>query len=134
MAINNKIELNGYLGQDAKSITKDGKSFIALRIATTDSYPEVNEKTGEVTWKDKGTIWHDVLVFRPQACHFAKELKKGDAVEITGGIAYKAFKDENGNTRRQASIIATYVEKIEYLKQGNLLPKEIDDAMEAAAA
>lgn len=133
MAINNKIELNGYLGQDAKSITKDGKSFIALRVATTDSYPELNEKTGEITWKDKGTIWHDVLVFRPQACHFAKDLKKGDAVEVNGGIAYKAFKDEQGNTRRQASIIATYVEKIEYLKQGNLLQKDIEAAIDAAA-
>lgn len=134
MAINNKIELNGYLGQDAKSINKDGKNFIALRVATTDSYPEVNEKTGEIKWTDKDTIWHDVLVFRPQACHFAKDLKKGDAVEITGGIAYKVFKDEKGITRKQASIIATYVEKIEYHKQGNLLPKDLDDAIEAAAA
>lgn len=133
MATNNKIELNGYLGQDAKSISKDGKSFIALRVATTDSYPEVNEKTGEIKWKDKGTIWHDVLVFRPQACHFAKDLKKGDAVEINGGIAYKAFKDEEGNTRKQASIIATYIEKIEYLRQGNLLSKELDDAMDAVS-
>ena len=133
MAINNKIELNGYLGQDAKSISKDGKSFIALRVATTDSYPEVDEKTGEVKWKDKDSIWHDVLVFRAQAAHFAKDLKKGDAVEITGGIAYKAFKDEQGFTRRQASIIASYVEKIEYHRQGNLLSEEVDKAMDAVS-
>lgn len=135
MAINNKIELNGYLGQDAKSVkTKDGKSFIILSIATTDSYPEVNEKTGEVKWKDKGTIWHDVLVFRPQAAHFAKDLKKGDAVEISGGLAYKTFKDEKGYTRKQASIIAHFVEKIEYAKQGSLLPKEVEEAMDKIAA
>ena len=133
MAINNKIELNGYLGQDAKSISKDGKSFIALRVATTDSYPEVDEKTGEVKWKDKDSIWHDVLVFRAQAAHFAKDLKKGDAVEITGGIAYKVFKDEKGFTRRQASIIASYVENIEYHRQGNLLSNEVDEAMDAVS-
>lgn len=130
MAINNKIELNGYLGQDPKTINKNGKNFIALRLATTDSYPEVDEKTGEVKWKDKGTIWHDVLVFRPQAAHFASALKKGDAVEITGGIAYKPFKDEAGKLRKQASIIASYVEKIEYQRQGNLLSKEVDEAMD----
>jgi len=59
-----------------------------LRVATTDSYPEVDEKTGEVKWKDKDSIWHDVLVFRAQAAHFAKDLKKGDAVEITGGVHF----------------------------------------------
>jgi single stranded DNA-binding protein len=135
MAINNKIELNGYLGKDAKSVkTKNDKSFIILSVATTDSYPEVDEKTGEVKWKDKGTMWHDVLVFRPQAAHFAKDLKKGDAVEINGGIAYRMFKDEEGNTRKQASIIAHFVEKIEYAKQGNLLPKEVDEAMDEIAA
>ncbi|WP_169315730.1 single-stranded DNA-binding protein [Haliscomenobacter hydrossis] len=81
----------------------------------------------------RSTIWHDVLVFRAQAAHFAKDLKKGDAVEITGGIAYKAFKDEKGFTRRQASIIASYVEKIEYHKQGSLLGKEVDEAMDAVS-
>lgn len=134
MAINNKIELNGYLGQDPKAVTKEGKSFVILNVATTDSYPETDEKTGEIKWKDKGTIWHDVLVFRPQAAHFARELKKGDAVEINGGIAYKSFKDEKGRTRKQASVIATYVEKIEYHRQGNLLSKEVDEAMEAVTA
>lgn len=134
MAINNKIELNGYLGKDPKTIEKNNRTFIALSIATTDSYPVADEKTGEIKWKDKETIWHDVLVFRPQAAHFARELKKGDAVLISGGITYKPIKDETGKTRRQASIIANYVEKIDYMKQDNLFDKEVNEAMDDIAA
>lgn len=133
MATNCKIELNGYLGNDPKSIIKNGKTFIALRVATTDTYPVKDEKTGETKWKGKETIWHDVLVFRPNAAHFARDLKKGDAVAITGSLGYKPFKDENGNIKRQASILASYIEKIEYAKQDELFSADIEQAMEAAA-
>ena len=120
MAINCKIELNGFLGSDPKIIEKDSKIFIALRIATTDSYPLVDEKTGEVKWKDKESVWHDVLVFRPQAAHFARDLKKGNAVTISGTLDYKTFKDEQGKSRRQASIVANFIEKVEYHRQDEL--------------
>ena len=133
MAINCKLELNGYLGADPKSISKNGKTFIALRVATTDSFPIKDEKTGEIKWKDKETVWHDVLVFRAQAAHFARDLRKGDAVNITGTLGYKPIKDENGNTKRQASVVANYVEKVEYAKQDELFPTDIEQAMEAAA-
>ncbi len=125
MATNCKIELTGYLGADPKSITKNDKTFIALRVATTDSYPVKEEKTGEIKWKDKETIWHDVLVFRPQAAHFARDLKKGDAVTISGSIGYKPFKDEHGNIKHQASIVANYIEKVEYHRQDELSLEEV---------
>lgn len=133
MAINCKIELNGYLGADPKSITKNGKTFIALRIATTDTYPVKDEKTGETKWKDKETVWHDVLVFRPNAAHFARDLKKGDAVTITGSLGYKTFKDERGTAKRQASIVANYIEKVEYNRQDEFSFEEIDAAFSQAA-
>ncbi len=133
MATNCKIELNGYLGNDPKSISKNGKTFIALRIATTDSYPVKDEKTGEIKWKDKETIWHDVLVFRPNAAHFARDLKKGDAVSITGSLSYQPFKDENGNLKRGANIIANYIEKVEYNRQEELSFDEINAALSQAA-
>ncbi|MCA0235848.1 MAG: single-stranded DNA-binding protein [Bacteroidetes bacterium] len=133
MANNCKIELTGYLGNDPKSITKNGKTFIALRVATTDSYPVADEKTGEIKWKNREALWHDVLVFRPQAAHFARELKKGDAVSISGSLGYKPFKDESGNVKRQASIVATYVEKIEYHRQDELFGADLEQAIDAAA-
>lgn len=106
MARNNKIELHGFLGQDAKVIESDGKSFVSLRVATTDSYKDENDK-----WQDKESIWHEVLVFRPLAVQFAKELKKGNLVDITGSISYRPFKDEQRYTRYQATIVAGYIEK-----------------------
>lgn len=123
MAINNRIELHGHLGADAKLVGKEGKTFVALRVATTDSYP-VGQ--GEDTkWKDRETVWHDVLVFRSSAAHFARDLKKGDRVQITGGISYRPFKDAEGYTRRQASIVAMFIERIHYEKQEELLPRDL---------
>lgn len=107
MAKNNKVELHGFLGQDAKIMETDGKTFVSLRIATTDSYKDENDQ-----WQDKESIWHEVLVFRPLAVQFAKELIKGDLVDVTGSISYRPFKDEKGYTRYQATIIAGYVEKV----------------------
>jgi single stranded DNA-binding protein len=129
MANNCKIELNGYLGADPKSISKNGKTFIALRIATTDTYPVKDEKTGEVKWTEKESIWHDVLVFRPQAAHFARELRKGDPINISGSLAYKPFKDVNGQTKQQVAIIASFVEKVEFPRQDELSFEEANDSI-----
>lgn len=130
MSRNNKIELSGFLGSDPKTVTKDGNNFTILNIATTDSYPVTNENTGEITWKDKETIWHDVLIFRATTAQFAKELKKGDRVEVTGSLNYKTIKDENGYKRKQAAIIATYVEKIAYNKQESLLLNSLNEIVD----
>ncbi|HAK77560.1 MAG TPA: hypothetical protein DCM71_11765, partial [Runella sp.] len=88
-----------------KLIEQEGKKFVALSIATTDSY---KDDAGQ--WHDKETIWHNVLVFRPVAIQFAEKLKKGDKVELIGSLSYKPFKDENGNTHNQAVIIAGFVQ------------------------
>lgn len=134
MAINCKIELNGFLGSDPKVVNHNGKSFVVLSVATTDSYPVKDEKTGSLKWKDKETVWHDVLVFRAQAAHFARDLKKGDAVTITGGLAYKPFKDEQGYAKRQASIVTSFIEKVEYQRQDELFADDgVEQAIEAAA-
>ena len=79
-----------------RSIEKDGKTFVALRVATTDSYPVQDGE--ETTWKDKESLWHDVLVFRPAVTITAKALKKSDIVQINGTLSYRPFKDENGYT------------------------------------
>ena len=133
MATNCKIELSGFLGSDPKTQNHNGKSFVVLNVATTDSYPTKDEKNGEIKWKDKETVWHDVLVFRAQAAHFARDLKKGDAVYITGGLAYKSFKDEKGYSKRQASIIANFVEKVEFPRQDELSFEEVAEAASKVA-
>lgn len=130
MAYNCKVELNGAIGQDAKLIEKDGKTFVALRVATKDSYPV---KEGDKTlWKEKESLWHDVLVFRPLSVAIAKELKKGDIVEITGSLSYREFKDENGHKKHEASIIANFIKKIEVGKSEEPTEEEISEVAEVA--
>lgn len=118
MGFNNRVELTGFLGDDPKTIEKDGKSFLALSLATTDSYPV--EENGETKWKDRETVWHDVLIFRKTTAQFARELKKGDRVEITGEISYRPFKTAEGHTRKAATVVASFVEKVHYEKQERL--------------
>lgn len=115
MAYHNRVELLGHLGADPKLISKDKKTFVALNVATTDSYPANNE--AETKWIERETVWHDVLVFRATTAHYARDLQKGDRVRITGEISYRSFKDVEGYTRKQATIIATYIEKLHYEKQ-----------------
>lgn len=126
MARNNKIELHGFLGQDAKVIESDGKTFVSLRVATTDSYKDENDK-----WQDKESIWHEILVFRPLTVQFAKELKKGNLVDITGSISYRPFKDEQGYTRNQATIVAGYIEKANFDKKDEPNSEMVEKALQA---
>lgn len=127
---NNRVELTGYLGADPKTIEKDGKIFLVLSLATTESYP-ADEKDGETVWKDRETVWHDVMVFRKTTIQFARELKKGDRAQITGEIAYRPFITAEGHTRRAATIVAGFVEKIHYEKQEKL---DLNAAADAAFA
>lgn len=123
MAYNCKIELNGNLGDDAKIIEKDGKSFVALRVATTDSYPK-KEGDNTVWINSDTTLWHDVLIFNPNAVHVAKHFQKGERVEIIGSLSYRPFKDEEGYTKYQASVIGNLVRKVEFGKSNQ--PSEED--------
>lgn len=123
MAYHNRVELLGHLGDDPKVVEKSGKSFVVLSLATTDSYPE--EKDGETKWIDRETVWHKVIVFRPTTAHYARDLKKGDRVQITGELSYRPFKDEEGYTRQEATVIGTFIEKVHYEKQEQLLPRDL---------
>lgn len=116
MAYNCKVELNGNLGADAKIIEKNDKTFVSLRVATRDSYPKKEGET--VVWTDhKETLWHDVLVFRPYAVEVAKTLEKGNRVQVIGSISYRDFQDENGYKKQQATIMAGFIQKIEFDKE-----------------
>ncbi|MBK9505578.1 MAG: single-stranded DNA-binding protein [Chitinophagales bacterium] len=122
MANNNKVQLTGFLGYDPKVIDKDGKIFVTLSIATTDSY--LVKEGGEMKWEDKETVWHNVLAFSEALRKQVATLKKGDKVELIGSISYKPFKDENGVSRLNAVIIGSQIKKLEYGKHTEAVVKE----------
>lgn len=107
MITNCKIQLKGNLGQEPKIIKPDnGKEFVVLSVATTDAYKDKNNQ-----WLNKETLWHDVIIFRPNAIKFAKQLAKGDSVNIEGTLSYKPIETKDGYKVPQASIVASYVAK-----------------------
>ena len=118
MARNNRVELLGHLGSDPKVIKTDSKSFISFSIATADAYPVKNGE--ETVWKERGTVWHDVLIFKPVTMNFTRDLKKGDRVELTGELSYREIDGADGYKHKEAVIIGTHVEKVQYEKQERL--------------
>ena len=52
-----------------------------------------------------------MLIFRPNAIKFGKEMKKGDRVSIEGTLSYKQVESKDGRKLNQALIIASFIAK-----------------------
>ena len=116
MAINNTIKLTGNTGSEVKIIDNNGKPFAAFSLATTDSYKE--KESGE--WKDKETIWHDVIAFNPKLIEQLKAFKKGTRLDITGSLSYREFKVQDEGkviTKKEARVIAHKAEQAPLVKK-----------------
>jgi single-strand DNA-binding protein len=87
----NKVTLKGYIGKDAETFaTAQQKSFAVLSLATKSGYRD--KQTDK--WVNH-TEWHRVVAFGTPA-RYAKDLKKGDYVEIEGELR---------STEREAEIV-----------------------------
>lgn len=116
MAYHNTVKLIGNLGSEAKIIEGEKKTFAALRIATTDSYKD--KETEE--WKDKATIWHDVIIFNPTLIEEVKAYKTGVRLEIDGSLSYREFLvsiEEKEVTKREASVLAHKIQQAPLVKK-----------------
>jgi single-strand DNA-binding protein len=77
----NEIKLKGFLGKDAENITtKQQRTFTVLSLATKSGYKD--KRTNE--WVNH-TDWHRIVAFGTPA-GYAKDLKKGDYVEVEGEL------------------------------------------------
>lgn len=75
----NKITLKGFIGKDAESYaTKQQKTFVVLSLATKSGYKDKQTQQ----WVNH-TEWHRIVAFGKPA-EYAKNLKKGDYVEVEG--------------------------------------------------
>lgn len=60
--------------------------------------------TGDFVQK---TDWHKVCVFKPNLRDAAYQfIKKGQRIMINGRLSYSDYKDDGGNSRVSASVIA----------------------------
>lgn len=125
MAINNTVELIGNMGSKGVRIIETEESkFAALSLATTDSYKD--QKSDE--WKDKDTIWHDLVVFNPTVIEVLKGLNSKARIKVTGALSYRTFPveievEENGQmttktiNKKEASIIVRKIEQAPLVKK-----------------
>lgn len=95
----NKVTLKGFLGKDAESFaTKQQKTFTVLSLATKSGYKDKQKNE----WVNH-TEWHRIVVFGKSVDH-AKNLKKGDYVEIEGELRSTEFDFESGEGKKKTTI------------------------------
>ena len=95
----NTIKLKGFLGKDAKTqTTASGKTFTVLSLATKSSYKD--KKTNK--WVSRSE-WHRVICFN-QLAENARELKKGDYVEVEGELRSSEFDSAVGEGKTKTSV------------------------------
>jgi single-strand DNA-binding protein len=93
----NKIALKGFIGKDAENFaTKQQRTFTVLSLATKSGYKDKQKNE----WVNH-TEWHRIIAFGKPA-DYAKNLKKGDYVEIEGELRSTEFDVEVGEGKKKA--------------------------------
>ncbi|MGA7155293.1 MAG: single-stranded DNA-binding protein [Acidobacteriaceae bacterium] len=94
----NNISLKGYLGKSAESFaTKQQNTFVVLSLATKSGYKD--KQTSQ--WVNH-TEWHRIVAFGKPA-DYAKDLKKGDYVQVEGELRSSEFDVEVGEGKKKTT-------------------------------
>ena len=131
----NEIKLKGFLGKDAENIaTKTQKTFTVLSLATKSGY---KDKQGQ--WVNH-TEWHRIVAFG-QPAEYARNLKKGDYVEVKGEQRTTEYEKEVGDgkkkvkvTFRDKEVRASIVKKLEQPKSSGGQNLDAEPVREGDAA
>jgi single-strand DNA-binding protein len=95
----NKITLKGFIGKAAENFaTKQQKTFTVLSLATKSGYKDKQKDE----WVNH-TEWHRVVAFGKPA-EYAKNLKKGDYVEIEGELRGTEYDGEIGEGKKKTTV------------------------------
>ena len=87
----NKVNLIGFLGNDAEVRTNNNRSFTTLSLATKSSY----KKDGEYI---SHTEWHRCVVFG-KLSEFAGTLKKGAHILVEGELRSREYDSKKKGTK-----------------------------------
>ena len=80
-------------------VTASGISRCKLRIACNE-----RKKADNGTWSDGDTNYFDIVLWRELAEAAGDELKKGQAVLVTGKVKINKYEDKNGVERTSVEI------------------------------
>lgn len=79
----NKVLLIGRLGHDPElQYSKAGKAYCRLRMATTQSWTNKDDK------RESRTEWHSVFAWGSRAEYCAKSLRSGSLVLVEGSLTH----------------------------------------------
>ena len=95
------ISITGNLVADPElTISEGGVAHAKLRVA-------VNQRIqgSDGTWRDGEPVFHNVSAFRALAENVTNSLKKGDPVNVSGELEFRAY-DKDGERREARRIIA----------------------------
>ena len=92
--IRNKVQLIGNVGNNPEiELTKNGKKFVKLSIATNNTY------TNKECEKIKDTQWHSVIFWGKKAEVAEKYILKGQEIYVEGSLNYRNYEDESGEKK-----------------------------------
>ena len=93
----NKVNLIGFIGNDAEVHTANERSFTTFSLATKSSYKD--KKSGEYV---SHTEWHRCVVFS-RLSEFAGTLTKGTHVQVEGELRSREYVgEEPGSKSKEA--------------------------------
>ena len=104
----NKVELQGFLGQDAEEkVFESGRTLVNIRLATNESY---KNKEGE--WVNN-SIWHNVVYWKNKKDENLDFLKKGELVSVKGKLNSRKYTDKEGNEKYITEVVAFSLDRVE---------------------
>ncbi len=97
----NTVRLRGRLGRDPEFRTlANGGDVMSLRVATSEKWTD--KKSGE---KRERTEWHSISSFAEQHINAARQMKKGDRIELIGALQTREWTAPDGNKRYATEIV-----------------------------
>lgn len=102
--LRNKVQLIGFLGQDAelKKLTT-GTSLAKLSLGTSETYKDAKgERVTE-------TQWHNIVIWGKLAEVVAQYTSKGSEIAVEGKLVNRSYEDKDGNKRYITEVIANDV-------------------------
>ena len=98
----NKVIISGRLGKDIElKRTANDIPVVSFSLAVDGEY---NSKT-----KERPTYWIDCVAWRGQAEFIARNFSKGGAMELSGHLTTRSWKDKDGNNRISTEVVTETV-------------------------
>lgn len=93
-SVKNHVQLIGHLGADPEvKTTTTGKTFVNIRLATSERYKNAKDE-----WQEE-TQWHNITFWDQLALRAKDNLKKGSMILVQGKLVNRTYEDAQGQKK-----------------------------------